>query len=99
MANGGTQPAAAESGSATRMYPRRNRSERSCSGSPADNLPHGEVERRRRGAGELPVDDADDRAVVDQDVLGHPVAVSEREPGRRTRHQLLAQPVSTTLDD
>src|SRR5262245_35467758 len=63
------------------------------------HLPAGEVERPRRWAGELPVDDADDRPVVDQEVLGQPVAVGEREPERRTGHQLSTEEVSTALDD
>src|SRR5205085_6460283 len=63
------------------------------------HFPAGEIERRRRGAGELPVDDAGDRPVVDQEVLGQRVAVGERKPGRRTRHHLVTEEVSTALDD
>ena len=99
MANAGTQSTSGESGSVTRAYPRRSRSERSCRGSPAETSHHGEVERRPRQAGELPVDQADNRAVVDQDVLGDPVPVDKREPRRRTGHYLLAQEVSTALND
>lgn len=63
------------------------------------HLPSCEVEGWCCGAGELPVDDADDPLVMDQQVLGQKVALGERDSGRRKGRRLVAEEVSATLDD
>ena len=63
------------------------------------HLPLGEIVCRRRSAGELPVDDAGNHPVVDQDVLRAEIALDKRHRGRRTTRHLLAQEGSTRLDE
>src|SRR5205823_3492658 len=62
------------------------------------HLPHGEVVRRRRRAGKLPIDDADDRPILDQEVLGHPVTLNDRQRWRGAGRHFPTEKLSTALD-
>lgn len=76
MAHAGTQPASAASGSATRAYPRRSRSERSCRSSPADTS-----QRARSNAG--------DAGPANSQSMTPTIAPSRHAHTTRLRHDVL----------